>query len=141
MRTCLVVANQTLGGEHLMEEVRARVAAGPYRFYILVPATRPLDHATWKEEESRAAAATRLEEALASFRAAGAEADGRVGDHNPLLAIDDALRDVPADEIILSTLPPGVSRWLALDLPSRVRARVKVPVAHVIGGREERAAS
>jgi hypothetical protein len=141
MRTCLVVANQTLGGEHLMEEVRARVASGPYRFYVLVPATRPLDHATWKEEESRAAAAARLTEALASFRDVGAEADGRVGDHNPMLAIDDALRDVAADEIILSTLPPGVSRWLALDLPSRVRAHVRVPVTHVIGGREERAAS
>ena len=45
-----------------------------------------------------------------------------------MLAIDDALRDVPADEIVLFTLPPGVSRWLALDLPSRVRAHVKVPV-------------
>jgi hypothetical protein len=141
MRTCLVVANQTLGGEHLMEEVRKRVASGPCRFFVLVPATRPPEHATWKEEEARAVAAARLDAALLAFRDAGAEADGRVGDHNPMLAIDDALRDVPADEIILSTLPPGVSRWLALDLPSRVRAHVKVPVTHVIGGREERAAS
>jgi GABA permease len=141
MRTCLVVANQTLGGEHLMDEVRSRVSAGSCRFFVLVPATRTLDHATWKEDEARAVAAVRLDAALRAFRAAGAEVDGRVGDHNPLLAIDDVLRERSVDEILLSTLPPGASRWLALDLPSRVRAHVSISVTHVIGEREEAIAS
>jgi len=141
MRTCLVVANQTLAGESLLEAIRTRVAAGDCRFFVLVPATRSLDHATWKEDEARAIAAVRLETALRTFREAGAEADGRVGYHNPLMAIDDVMRDIPVDEVILSTLPPGVSRWLALDLPSRVRAHVSVPVTHVIGEREESIAS
>lgn len=81
-------------------------------------------------------AGARLDAALQAFRGAGAEADGRVGDHNPLLAIDDVMRDLEVDEIVLSTLPPGVSRWLALDLPSRVRAHVSIPVTHVIGEQE-----
>ena len=62
--------------------------------------------------------------------------DGEVGDGDPLLAIADALADRAVDEIILSTLPPGLSRWLALDLPSKVRARFDIPVTHVIGEAE-----
>jgi hypothetical protein len=64
----------------------------------------------------------------------GLEVQGEVGDGNPMLAIGDAIRDRgPFDEIILSTLPPGLSKWLRLDLPHRVAASFAIPMTHVVG--------
>jgi hypothetical protein len=132
MRSYLVVANQTLGGEHLIERVRQCLAHGPCRYHIVVPATPQGELLTWTEGKSTAIAQDRLDRALAQFRELGAEADGEVGDKNPILAIEDALRHGAFDEIILSTLPPGLSRWLKLDLPSRVGARFNLPVTHLV---------
>lgn len=133
MRRYLVVANQTLGGEHLAEAVRGCLAAGPARFHILVPATQPPDHAVWTEGEAQALAQRRLELALERFRNLGAEVEGEIGDERPLQAIADVLRSQEFDEIILSTLPPGLSRWLGQDLPHRVERQYELPVRHVIG--------
>lgn len=127
MRSYLVVANQTLGGEHLTTKMRECLAARPCRFHVVVPASPPQQHVVWTEGEARAIAQRRLERALTRFRDIGADADGEVGDANPLLAIADALRRQPFDEIILSTLPPGPSRWLKLDLPHRWRATFAFP--------------
>jgi hypothetical protein len=131
----LVVANQTLGGDHLLEKVKECIAAGPSSFHVVVPATAPTDH-LWTEAEAHQAAQTRLAEALERFRSLGAEADGEVGDGNPMLAVEDAMRDGEYDEIILSTLRPGLSRWLRLDLPDRVKAKFTVPVTHLTGDPE-----
>ena len=90
----LVVANQTLGGEHLAEKVRECMAAGDAQFHILVPATHPHDHLTWTEGQAQALAQQRLDEALAKFRELGASADGEVGDESALRAIGDVLRRV-----------------------------------------------
>lgn len=130
--TYLVVANQTLGGEHLIDKVRECVSAGSCSFYVVVPATVPADH-LWTEGEVQAKARSRLDRALARFRELGAEAAGEVGDPNPILAIEDAIRGRAIDEIILSTLPPGPSKWLKLDLPHRVREHFGLPVSHVVG--------
>ena len=135
MRRYLVVANQTLGGDHLMNKVRDYMAGGPCGFHVVVPASPPGDHA-WTEGEARALAQRRLDSALERFRELGAEADGSVGDSNPLLAIEDAVREQRFDEILLSTLPPGPSRWLKLDLPNRVANRFRIPVTHLIGQAE-----
>jgi hypothetical protein len=132
MRRYLVVANQTLGGEHLIERVRECLAAEPCRFHVVVPATPPQDHASWTEGEAVSIAQGRLERALERFRELGAEADGEVGDANPLLAVEDVLLREDVDEIILSTRPPGPSRWLKRDLPTRMRERLGVPVTHLI---------
>jgi cell pole-organizing protein PopZ len=136
VRRYLVVANQTLGGEHLAETVRGYLAAGPARFHILVPATQPRDHAVWTEGQARALAQRRLEAALDRFRSIGAEVEGEIGDERPLQAIADAVHDREFDEIILSTLPPGLSRWLRQDLPHRVERQFELPVTHVIGDPE-----
>jgi cell pole-organizing protein PopZ len=136
MRRYLVVANQTLGGQHLAETVRGCLAAGPSRFHVVVPATVPQDHAVWTEGEAHALAQQRLEAALDRFRSLGAEVEGEVGDERPLEAIADAVREHQFDEIILSTLPPGLSRWLRQDLPHRVERQFDLPVRHVIGEAE-----
>jgi hypothetical protein len=65
---------------------------------------------------------------LHRLREIGATADGAVGDPDPMKAIEKTLAQRRFDEIILSTLPPGISRWLAWDLPHRVRARTDVPL-------------
>jgi hypothetical protein len=141
MRRYLVVANQTLGGDHLAQKVRECLAAGPCTFHIVVPATPPVDH-TWTEPEARAQGQVRLDRALARFRELGAaDADGEVGDSRPLDAIGDALSQAaldgrPFDEVILSTLPPGLSRWLKMDLPHQVRQAHRVDVTHIVGEAE-----
>lgn len=131
MRRYFVVANQTLGGEELAERVREAMEAGPSSFHVIVPATPATKQLFWTEGEATAVAKKRLEAGLAWLRGMGAEADGEVGDANPVLAIEDALRVQPCDEIILSTLPPGLSKWLKLDLP-HVVAGYGRPVTHVI---------
>ena len=133
MRRYLVVANQTLVGEHLVKEVRTRLASGRCQFHVLVPATHPEDHAVWTEGEAQGIARRNLARALDLFRKVGASADGEVGDENPLTAIRDVLREQEFDEIILSTLPPGLSRWLGQDLVSRVDRAFAIPVTHVVG--------
>ena len=136
MQRILVVANQTLGGEHLIAEVRARLSHGPCQFHVLVPASPPPEHATWTEGEATAMAKRNLAQALETFRRLGAKADGEVGDEQPLAAIGDVLRDQEFDEIIISTLPPGISRWLGQDLVSRVDRAFAIPVTHVVGEAE-----
>jgi hypothetical protein len=132
VRRYLVVANQTLGGKHLLRLVSEYMSGGSASFHVVVPATPPGEHLTWTEGEAQAIAQRRLDRALENFRDRGAEADGQVGDANPLLAIEDALRREKFDEIILSTLPPGASRWLKLDLLHRVERSFDVPVTHLV---------
>jgi hypothetical protein len=134
VRRFLVVANQTLGGGHLVSLLR-ELAEKPSTFHVLVPATPPTDH-SWTEGEANAVAHRRLEIALERFRKLGIEVTGEVGDGRPLQAIDDILVRDPFDEIVLSTLPPGLSKWLKLDLIHRVESTYELPVRHVIAPRE-----
>lgn len=136
MRRCLVVANQTLGGQNLLTVVRERLAEGPCSFHVLVPATPPPELLTATEGQARAAATRRLAAALERFRSMGAEVTGEVGDHHPMHAMADVLRHQVFDEVILSTLPPGVSRWLHQDLPHRAERMFNLPITHVIAERE-----
>jgi hypothetical protein len=134
MRRYLVVANQTLGGGHLLALLR-ELAESPSTFHVLVPATPPVDH-LWTEAEATVIARKRLDIAIERFRALGIEATGEVGDGRPLQAIDDVLAREAFDEIVLSTLPPRMSRWLKLDLIHRVQTAFGLPVRHVIAHRE-----
>ncbi|MGH8976606.1 MAG: hypothetical protein ACRDV7_00925 [Acidimicrobiia bacterium] len=133
MRSYLIVANRTLSGAHLLEEVKARSAAEECRFHVVVPATPDGGHTNWTEGAAHAQAQQRLDAALAQFHAAGIEMTGEVGDESPVRAVGDALIREQFDAIILSTLPPGASRWLKRDLPHRLARRYPVPVIHVIG--------
>ena len=136
MRRYLVVANQTLGGSHLVAEVRARMESTPCSFHIVVPATPPKGHSTYTEGEAVVVARARLATAIERFGELGADADGEVGDPRPIDAIRDALRAGHFDAIIVSTLPRGRSRWLRMDLPKRVEAEFGLPVIHLIGAPE-----
>jgi hypothetical protein len=129
----LVVANQTLGAEPLAVRLRELARRGRVSFFLVVPATPPRDH-VWTEGEARATARAGLDAAMARFVGLDAEFEGEVGDGNPMLAIEDAIRDHgPFDEIIISTFPRGISKWLKVDLPHRAEAAFGIRVTHVVG--------
>ena len=131
MRRCLIVANQTLMSPQLREEVLRRRDAGEYEFHVVVPATHAHGTALWTEGHALADAHDALEGALGHFRAEGIDATGEVGDADPVLAVNDVVTRQGVDEIIVSTLPPGVSKWLKRDLPHRLERRFGLPVTHV----------
>ncbi len=136
MRSYLVVGNQTLDSTELAEAIRERLQPEPATFHLVVPAT-PISHLlTWDEDEAREAATERLNEAVERMRASGAEVSGEIGVPDPVQATRDALRGREIDEIILSTLPPGISRWLGQDVPTRLKASVEVPVVVVTTQRQ-----
>jgi hypothetical protein len=128
----LVVANRTAATSALIEAVRARAARGPAVFTLLVPhfahgLHKVVDAEDTDVDESEAV----LELALPLLRqAAGGEVEGIIGDAEPLAAIQDAVNLRGFDEILLSTLPARVSRWLKLDLPSKLTG-LGLPVTHV----------
>jgi hypothetical protein len=131
MRSYLIVANQTLTSRSLTDAIEARLADGPVRTHVVVPVSPVGGRLTWDEQASREMAQTRLDEVLGRLREMGAEADGEIGDRDPVMAVRDALRGRDVDEVIVSTLPKGLSRWLGEDVPSRLRDSVRVPVTVV----------
>ena len=133
MKTCLIVANQTLPGEDLAAEVRRRIAAGQKNFHVLVPLTPVSRGATWDESESTNAADDRLMSFLETLRTYGVKADGEIGDRDPIQAVRDVMRNRQVDEIVLSTLPSGISRWLQMDVPSRLQ-RCQLHPPHLATG-------
>ena len=129
----LVVAHQTAATAPLLEAVRERAQRGPAKFHLVVPRqphglAKVLDPEEYGEEEARRV----LDDALPKLSAAtGGEVTGNIGDAEPLAAIQDAINLGGYEEIIISTLPLGVSRWLRLDLISKARG-LGLPVTHVL---------
>lgn len=132
MRHYLIVANLTLGGDPLWAEVTTRLEQGPSRFHVVVPASHDPMAGSWTVQQAREEAAARLERTLNELERLGAEATGEVGDIRAVDALLDALRQESYDEVIVSTLPAHASRWLRMDLVSRVRRASDVPVTHVV---------
>jgi hypothetical protein len=129
----LVVAHQTAATEPLLDAVKERAARGPATFHLVVPRqphglAKVLDPEEYGEEEARRVLADALPKLSAVV---GHEVTGSIGDSEPLAAIQDAINLGDYQEIIISTLPLGVSRWLKLDLISKARA-LGLPVTHVL---------
>lgn len=132
-RRVLVVANETVAGAELLEEIRRLADGVPTSFLVVTPALNTqVRHWASDEDGARSAAAARLEASLAALRAAGLKAEGVVGPDDPLLAIDDALRTFAPDELIISTHPEGRSNWLERDVVAHARERFALPVTHVV---------
>jgi hypothetical protein len=128
----LVVAHKTAATPPLVEAVRKRAAEGPCSFTLLVPsAARGLHRVVDPEDQGSDEAQGVLDQALPLLgQAAGSEVEGMIGDADPLAAVQDAINLHGFDEVIVSTLPVRVSRWLRLDLPSKV-AGLGLPVTTV----------
>ena len=128
----LVVANETVAGEALRDEIVHRAGEGAEVFVVAPALNSRLRHWTSDEDRARAAAQARLDASLAALAEAGVDAEGHVGDDDPVRAVDAALRICPADELIVSTHPPGRSNWLEKDVVRLLRERYGCPIAHVV---------
>ena len=128
----LVVAHQTAATSGLLDAVRERAQRSPATFHLVVPQQAPGMHKVVDPQDAGVDEAQRvLNHALPKLsEAAGHEVTGSVGDAEPLMAIQDAVNLGNYDEIIISTLPLGISRWLKLDLISKARG-LGLPVTHV----------
>ncbi len=132
-RRILVVANETVGGRELLDCVEQKSEGVAEKVLVVCPALNtPLRHWVSDEDEARDAAQRRLDESLASMRAAGIDVSGEIGDGDPLQAIEDAVRTFRPDELIVSTHPEGRSHWLERGVVDRARERFAVPLTHVV---------
>jgi nucleotide-binding universal stress UspA family protein len=129
----LVIANETVGGDVLLDEIRRLSAAQPTQVLVVAPALNSrLKHWVSDEDGARAAAEGRVAASVARLAAGGLDVRGEVGDAEPLQAIEDALRTFGADEIVISTHPAGRSHWLEQGLVAEADRRFSPPVTHVI---------
>ena len=132
-RRLLVVANQTLVGVRLHDEVRRRLGDQGVDVLVVAPALNSrLRHWTSDSDEALREAQARLDASLAALRRQGIAAEGQVGDDDPIQALQDALRTFKADGVIISTHPPARSNWLERDVVERAREILPIPVTHVI---------
>ena len=139
----LVLANETVGGRALLAELENRCKGRNSEILVVVPAltSSPLEH--WASDVDRALdeARERLDASLAAMERTGLRARGYVGDHHePNSSLEDALRDFPADEVVISTHPPHRSRWLERGVVTRARQEVPLPITHVVVDLEAEAA-
>jgi GABA permease len=129
----LVVANETLSGRALRDEIEHRAAGKDTALFVVSPALNTkLKHWTSDDDAARNEAQARLHGVLDSLDRAGFDATGDIGDSDPVQAMEDGLRVFGADEVIVSTHPPGRSNWLERDVVRRARERFDVPITHVV---------
>ena len=132
-RRILVVANETVGGEALREQIERRGEGSRTQVLVISPALNsPIRHWASDEDPARAEARKRLDTSLQRLQESGIAASGEVGDADPLQAIEDAVRTFGPDEIIISTHPEGRSHWLERGVVSGARERFAVPITHVV---------
>jgi hypothetical protein len=124
----LVIANQTADSEELLAALKDRAGGGSISFTLLVPAG----------PTARDQAGARLDTAVERMRAAGLEVEGVLA-HNsdPFGAVREVWDPASFDEIVVSTLPTGVSKWLQVDLPHRIQKHTDAPVKHVVARQRE----
>jgi len=132
-RRILVIANETVGGEELLAILRRKAEGVRAHVLVVCPALNSQVR-TWASDEdgARAAAQRRLDASLVQLERDGVQAEGAVGDGDPLQAIEDALRTFGADEIVISTHPEGRSNWLERNVVGAARDRFDVPIMHVV---------
>jgi GABA permease len=130
----LVVANETVGGEALLDEIQDRCRNRDCAILVVTPALVSSRASHWASDvdEAMELARQRMELSLIALGELGLKAKGEIGDSDPNVAIEDALRVFPADEIVISTHPPERSRWLEHGVVERAREQIDLPITHVV---------
>jgi GABA permease len=134
----LIVANETVGAQELLDELRAFARRADAEYFVCVPAnpvdTGQAEHKgpVWVWEATVRAAQARLDATLETLRAEGLRADGSLGDYRPLVAMQEAVERFSPDGIVISTHPEGRSHWLRHDLVNQAAERYHVPVKHIV---------
>ena len=137
MRTILVVANETIGGQPLIDAVLEHAKAGDSRVVICVPRTQPRHGNVIYDDAVYDAAQIRIDLARGYLRQHDVDSVGDVGDPDPYTATMDAVAEWRPDEIIVSTLPAQASGWLRRDLVERIQDATGIPVTHVVTDLDE----
>jgi GABA permease len=130
----LVVANETVQGEALLKEIGDRCRDRQCEVMVVTPALAASRASHWASDidEAIELARQRMELSLIEIKQLGFRAKGEIGDSDPNVAIEDALRVFPADEIVISTHPPDRSRWLEHGVVDKARERIDLPITHVV---------
>jgi hypothetical protein len=129
MARILVVANKTAESPELLDAMRAK--GTEHEYVLVVPASGGVLEKAADPDAAREHTQPHLDAALEKFRAEGFSVDGTIGDSDPVAAVQDANNFAEFDEIIISTLPLRVSKWVKLDLPSKAQRATGLPVTHV----------
>jgi hypothetical protein len=124
----LVIANRTIESTEIRDAIVDRAAAGPVHVTLVAPASSGAGSVRARRMET----AQRLERAVQRLTEAGVPVEGVVGDTDPMVAVQDAWDPRRFDEVIVVTLPTGVSRWMAADLPHRVERLTAARVTHIV---------
>ena len=132
MAKVLVVANRTVESPELEEALKERAAKGDAEFTVVVPSAHGFAKAA-DPAAGIAETAEHVHHALEKFREDGLKVEGRLGDPDPVAAVQDAANADSYDEVIVSTLPTHLSKWLHLDLPRKAAHATGLPVTHVVG--------
>jgi hypothetical protein len=135
VRHVLVLANETVGGENLIESLRRRAAEGPLQVTVVSPVNAPRQGYVVYADTRRASAGRRLDRTLQRLREAGIGADGFVVESDPADAVRDALAQLEPrpTEIVVSTHPLQKSGWLRRNVLDRIRdVAGDLPVEHVV---------
>ena len=151
MHKTLIVANRTVGGDELAEEIRRRIGEGEYVFHLVVPVASPVSAAvaigvaagdaanlsptaSFEVADERRIANDRLAYGLDWLASLGATATGELSTEcDPVAGVARIVDSEHVEEIIVSTLPTTISRWLHQDLPHRIERKVQLPVTVVTG--------
>jgi hypothetical protein len=130
----LLVAGEAVGTEQVLSELKRLMGGEPGEVFVVAPAltSSPLKLAAGEVDDAIEVARLRLEASLHALREAGFAATGEVGDSDPNLALEDALRRFPADEVVIATHPRGNSKWLEWDVIEKARRDLAMPVTHVV---------
>jgi hypothetical protein len=115
----LVVANQTVDSDELYDALHERAGRGPLAVTLVVP------------QDQQAGLGHRVNAALERLHGAGIDAEAMLGDVDPACAVIEIWDPRRWDEVVVSTLPTGTSRWLQIDLPHRIARAVDAPVTHI----------
>jgi hypothetical protein len=134
----LVIAGEAIGGRELRTQIGERVGERPAAVHVVSPAltSSRFEHAMGDVDDAVAAAEERLDTSLEEIQRTGAEVTGEVGESDPTLAIEDALRTFPADEILIATHPDDEARWLEDEAFERARQQFEPPITHVVVERD-----
>ncbi len=131
-RRILVVANETVAGRELLDDLHARAGDGTEVLVVAPALNTRLRHLFADVDKAREGAEQRLAGSIEHLQASGIQARGAVGDSDPVRAIEDARFEFDADEIVISTHPPNGSNWLEKKTVERAREKFDVPITHVV---------
>jgi hypothetical protein len=133
MARILVVANRTAESPELLEALKTRAAQGDDpEFLLVVPAGGKGIQKAADPDAARAETSVHLDHAKEKFLSEGLKVETHLGDSDPVAAVQDAVNFGQFDEVIVSTLPVRASKWLKMDLPTRVERITGLPVTHVL---------